>query len=125
MIMHVRQRLNWESGDISFAALERARHDIRTAKQDLTDAGVEREAGLIWESDCFTLELYLIGASHMTKAEAFATWLKRGYTRSHCLRYWRDREWAPAPDQTRGIDSAWKAAALQLIRDELASAAHP
>ena len=89
----------------------------------MTASMVMREAGQIWEADCFTLELFQVEGVAFTKAEAFADWRGRGYSQRECLRYWEDCQCIRIPDEKREIDAEWKSQALAMIRKDLARAA--
>ena len=123
MVDNARQRLNWESGNITFAAFEIIRQDIRSERADMPDPGVEREATQIWEAECFGLELFEVDGVAKTKAEAFAGWRRHGHSQSECLRYWVYCQFIQIPDEKRKIDKEWKSGTLEIIRKDLARAA--
>ena len=81
------QRLDWATTDISWAAREVVRIELRSS--GMSDASqVERECEKIVKDACFSLETYKVGAGQwLTGAEVCQQWLWGGYPKQQCQKW--------------------------------------
>ena len=67
----------------------------------------QTRAQQIWETECFSLDMFTVDAHTMTQAETFGRWLSAGYDRSACESYWEQGSHTKRLDVTNNAAQEW------------------
>ena len=96
-----RQRVNWTENTLQYVVFE----DILQGMENTTDR--QTRAQQIWETECFSLDMFTVDAHTMTQAETFGRWLSAGYDRSACESYWEQGSHTKRLDVTNNAAQEW------------------
>ena len=101
--------MNWVTREVEWVVFEDVRREAREVVARLaTGEPPESCANIMWEQDCYDLELYVVEGRTVTQAEAFEAWAKQGFTRTQCLQYWGSGVRRAETGDRRDVDPAWK-----------------